>query len=99
MQNHLLQIMCLVAMERPTTTDPEDIRYEKVKVLRCTKTLQLQDLVLGQYVANHIPGNTESDFGYQDDETVPKVSNQEILNFLIFLRARKLPPLLMVCSI
>ena len=41
MQNHLLQIMCMVAMDRPTTTDPEDIRYEKVKVLRVTKTLQL----------------------------------------------------------
>jgi hypothetical protein len=42
MQNHLLQILCLVAMERPTTTDPEDIRYEKVKVLRHTRTLQLE---------------------------------------------------------
>ncbi len=41
MQNHLLQIMCMVAMDRPTTTDPEDIRYEKVKVLRNTRTLQL----------------------------------------------------------
>jgi glucose-6-phosphate 1-dehydrogenase len=42
MQNHLLQILCLVAMERPTTTHPEDIRYEKVKVLRSTRTLQLK---------------------------------------------------------
>ena len=42
MQNHLLQIFCLVAMERPTTTDPEDIRYEKVKVLRSTRTLRLE---------------------------------------------------------
>lgn len=71
MQNHLLQILCLVAMDRPTTTDPDDIRYEKVKVLRSTRTLQLDDLVLGQYVASNIPGNSESQFGYQDDPTVP----------------------------
>ena len=30
MQNHLLQLMCLTAMEKPPTSDPEDIRNEKV---------------------------------------------------------------------
>ena len=30
MQNHLLQVMCLTAMEKPPTRDPEDIRDEKV---------------------------------------------------------------------
>lgn len=31
MQNHLLQIFCLVAMDKPVTTSAEDIRDEKVK--------------------------------------------------------------------
>ena len=34
MQNHLLQILCLTAMEKPPTTSPDDIRDEKVKVLK-----------------------------------------------------------------
>ena len=34
MQNHLLQILSLVAMEKPASTDPEDIRNEKVLIKR-----------------------------------------------------------------
>ena len=34
MQNHLLQILCLTAMEKPPSTSPDDIRDEKVKVLK-----------------------------------------------------------------
>merc|ERR1719158_1832115 len=34
MQNHLLQILCLAAMEKPVSTSPDDIRNEKVKVLK-----------------------------------------------------------------
>lgn len=30
MQNHLLQMLCLVAMEKPPTTSPDDVRDEKV---------------------------------------------------------------------
>lgn len=30
MQNHLLQLLCLVAMEKPASTDPDDVRDEKV---------------------------------------------------------------------
>lgn len=30
MQNHLLQMLCLVAMEKPTSTNPDDVRDEKV---------------------------------------------------------------------
>ena len=32
MQNHLLQVMCLSAMEKPASTSAEDIRDEKVSV-------------------------------------------------------------------
>ncbi|KAJ8467048.1 hypothetical protein OPV22_029600 [Ensete ventricosum] len=49
MQNHLLQILALFAMETPVSLDAEDIRNEKVKVLRSMRTLQLDDVVVGQY--------------------------------------------------
>ncbi|KAF0692531.1 Aste57867_16400 [Aphanomyces stellatus] len=72
MQNHLLQVLSLVAMEPPVRCVGEDhanyVRNEKVKVLRCIEPLSLDDAVLGQYVGN----GTEP--GYLDDKTVPKGS-------------------------
>lgn len=73
MQNHLLQILTLVAMEKPASCHPDDIRNEKVKALRCIKPLVLEDVVLGQYVGNP-DGKGEEQFGYLDDPTVPSDS-------------------------
>jgi len=74
MQNHLLQILSLFAMEKPATIHPDDIRDEKVKVLKCMKPLELQDVVLGQYVGDpELEG--EGKTGYLDDPTVPAGSN------------------------
>eukprot|EP00697_Spironema_sp_BW2_P003106 gnl/Spiro4/14148_TR7603_c0_g1_i1.p1 gnl/Spiro4/14148_TR7603_c0_g1~~gnl/Spiro4/14148_TR7603_c0_g1_i1.p1 ORF type:complete len:486 (+),score=161.53 gnl/Spiro4/14148_TR7603_c0_g1_i1:202-1659(+) len=70
MQNHLLQLFSLVAMEPPVTRGAEDIRDEKVKVLRSTRVVNLEDMVLGQYTAS--PDGAEP--GYLDDPTVPKGS-------------------------
>lgn len=50
MQNHLLQILCLVAMEKPASLAADDIRNEKTKVLKCVAPLKLDDVILGQYV-------------------------------------------------
>ncbi|KAG8199155.1 hypothetical protein JTE90_015986 [Oedothorax gibbosus] len=73
MQNHLLQILCLVAMEKPVTTSGEDIRDEKVKVLRSMREIELEDIVLGQYAGNpELEGDAKE--GYLDDPTVPKDS-------------------------
>jgi len=49
MQNHLLQVMALLGMEQPVTLHAEDIRDEKVKFLRCIRTLKASDFILGQY--------------------------------------------------
>jgi len=49
MQNHLLQILALVAMEQPARFDAKHIRDEKVSILRSIPALTLDDLVLGQY--------------------------------------------------
>ncbi|KAI9014918.1 glucose-6-phosphate dehydrogenase [Gaertneriomyces semiglobifer] len=70
MQNHLLQILTVVAMEKPVSLDAEDVRNEKVKVLRAISPLKLKDVVLGQYTKS--PDGKEA--GYLDDEGVPKDS-------------------------
>lgn len=69
MQNHLLQILSLVAMEKPVSCHPDDIRDEKVKVLKSIPALTLDDMVLGQYVGNP-EGQGEELKGYLDDPTV-----------------------------
>ncbi|XP_065165362.1 glucose-6-phosphate 1-dehydrogenase isoform X1 [Atheta coriaria] len=73
MQNHLLQILTLVAMERPVDLHPDSIRNEKVRVLKCIEPLEPKDVVLGQYVGK--PGGVGDEaLGYLDDPTVPKGS-------------------------
>lgn len=74
MQNHLLQILSLVCMEKPASVHPDDIRNEKVKVLKCIKPLMLDDVVLGQYIGNP-EGTGDETLGYLDDKTVPQGSN------------------------
>ncbi len=60
LQNHLLQLLCLVAMEAPVHFDAESVRNEKVKVLQALKPisgLDVQDkTVRGQYSAGKIGG-------------------------------------------
>ena len=48
-QNHLLQLLTLVAMEPPATFDADAIRNEKVKVLQALRPLDLHQSVLAQY--------------------------------------------------
>lgn len=62
-QNHLLQVFCLVAMEKPISLKPEHIRDEKVKVLQSVVPIKDEEVVIGQYE------------GYRDDPTVPDNSN------------------------
>ncbi|KAJ9563862.1 hypothetical protein OSB04_009022 [Centaurea solstitialis] len=72
MQNHLLQILALFAMETPVSLDAEDIRNEKVKVLRSMRPLRLDDVVTGQY-KSHTRGGVKYP-AYTDDKTVPNDS-------------------------
>jgi len=73
MQNHLCQILSIVAMEKPVSTRADDIRDEKVKVLKCIAPVRLENVVLGQYVGNP-SGAGEQTQGYLDDPTVPRDS-------------------------
>lgn len=73
-QNHLMQILSIVAMEKPRSTTGEDIRDEKVKVLRCIPPIKLEDVIIGQYVGDKESTDSERQQGYLDDKGVPKDS-------------------------
>lgn len=64
MQNHLLQIVCLFAMEKPASLEAEDIRNEKVKVLKAIQPLELDDVVIGQYTASADPKIDDAKYTY-----------------------------------
>lgn len=69
-QNHLLQVLCLVAMEPPATLNAECVRAEKLKVLQCLKPITSEDArentVRGQYLSGLI--NEDKVVGYLDEE-------------------------------
>ena len=78
-QNHLLQLVCLVAMEPPNDLDPDSIRTEKVKVLKSIKPLSPRqvaaDTVRGQYGTGIIEGQEVP--AYRREEGVDPASGTE----------------------
>ncbi len=78
-QNHLLQLLTLTAMEPPTSLSADAIRDEKVKVLRSLRPLRGDDVfkrvVRAQYTGGLINGQPVP--GYRDAEGVPKDSATE----------------------
>ena len=75
-QSHALQMLSLIAMEPPNTLGANDIRDEKVKVLRAIKPIKAEDfpntVVRGQYGAGTM--NNENVVGYRDEPNVPHTS-------------------------
>ncbi|MET3926484.1 glucose-6-phosphate dehydrogenase [Devosia sp. 2618] len=68
-QNHMLQLLCMVAMEPPASDDANALRDEKLKVLRALKPIVNGDVakntVRGQYKG--VRSETTSVAGYQDE--------------------------------
>lgn len=69
-QNHLLQLVALVAMEPPARYDARSVRNEKVKLFEAMACVQPDEAVFGQYVA----GNGKK--GYREEDGVNPESNQ-----------------------
>ena len=78
-QNHLLQLLCIVAMEPPISLDADDVRDEKLKVLRSLRRMDLADIkrdtVRGQYTAGASEGAAVK--GYLEEDNVPANSRTE----------------------
>ena len=49
-QNHMMQLLCLIAMEPPYHFDPDAVRDEKLKVIRALDPVKPDDIVRGQYL-------------------------------------------------
>jgi glucose-6-phosphate 1-dehydrogenase len=77
LQNHLLQLMALVAMEEPTSFDAAAIRAEKLKVLKAISIPKDVEsgTVRGQYLPGWVGG--ERAVGYLEEEGVPPDSATE----------------------
>jgi glucose-6-phosphate 1-dehydrogenase len=78
-QNHLLQVLSLIAMEPPVSLEAESIRDEKVKLLRSIRALGPGDVakqvVRGQYFAGAVDGQPVP--GYRQEPKVKSDSNVE----------------------
>lgn len=72
-QNHMLQLLALVAMEAPAQFTATAVRDEKVKVLRSLRKLDAKESVIGQYVAGAVDGKPVP--GYADE--LEKASDTE----------------------
>lgn len=78
-QNHLLQVLSLIAMEPPTRLDTENIREEKLKVLRSLRPVTAdnvqEETVRGQYTAGFVGDSRVP--GYLEEEGARKESSTE----------------------
>ena len=78
-QNHLLQVLSLVAMEPPTTLDADSIRDEKLKVLKALRPINKsnyqQSTVRGQYIGGFVNGVEVP--GYLDEPDANERSKTE----------------------
>jgi len=84
-QNHLLQVLSLVAMEPPVSLEAESIRDEKVKLLRSIRLLQPSqvdaNVVRGQYTAGEIDGQPRPAYRHE-----PKVKPDSTVETYVAMR-------------
>jgi len=74
-QNHILQILSLIAMEQPKSMGAEDIRDEKMKVIKSLVPLKADELVIGQYDSGIVDGREVP--SYREELNVNKNSETE----------------------
>ena len=78
-QNHLLQLLAVIAMEPPNHFDPDSIRDEKAKVLKALRPIKgseiHQHVIRGQYIGSKIRGDKVP--GYREELNVDTKSSRE----------------------
>ena len=78
-ENHLMQLLCLTAMEPPISLDADAVRDEKVKVLRSLRPIEgslvAQNVVRGQYARGHVRGDEVP--AYREEADVARSSQVE----------------------
>ena len=76
-QNHLMQLLCLIAMEPPAHFDPDAVRDEKLKVIRALEEVEPHQIVRGQYGAE--PGNEEAQPDYRTAVGDPRSKTESFI--------------------
>lgn len=69
LQNHLLQILALLAMEPPSKFQAKNLAAEKLRVLEAIPPVRAGEIVIGQYTASTVSGSRMP--GYREDPSVP----------------------------
>ncbi len=72
-QNHLMQLVCLTAMEPPAKYNPDAVRDEKLKVIRALEPVPAADIVRGQYLAG------DDDASYLDHAENPDSTTESFI--------------------
>ena len=72
-QNHLMQLLCLTAMEPPSLYEADAVRDEKLKVIRALQPVPAKNVVRGQY------GADEKGPGYLDDVGDPRSATESFV--------------------
>lgn len=75
MQNHMMQLLCLVTMEPPAVLDGNSVANEKVKILQAMSPITPADAILGQYSAGELNGKKL--IGYREETGVAPDSTTE----------------------
>ncbi|SFM22832.1 glucose-6-phosphate dehydrogenase [Shimia aestuarii] len=73
MQNHLMQLLCLTAMEPPAMFEPDAVRDEKLKVIRALDVVQPHHIVRGQYTA------ADGHSSYREDVDNPRSKTESFI--------------------
>ncbi len=78
-QNHMMQLLCLIAMEPPVVNEADSVRDEKVKVLRAIHPLSTREVAENTVRAQYEGGTAEGKavVGYLDEPDVPSDSRTE----------------------
>ncbi|MBB4304415.1 glucose-6-phosphate 1-dehydrogenase [Rhodobium orientis] len=73
-QNHMMQVMCLIAMEPPARFDADSVRDEKLKVIKALDPLDIRNTVRGQYRAGNGGGSYREEAENPDSMTESAVA-------------------------
>jgi glucose-6-phosphate 1-dehydrogenase len=77
-QNHLMQLLCLIAMEPPSRFEPDAVRDEKLKVIRALDPVRPHEIVRGQYDGGDGPG-------YRDEVGDPRSRTESFVAMKLHL--------------
>jgi len=78
-QNHLMQLLCLTAMEPPAVFDAASVRDEKLKVIKALEPIQDDDVIRGQYRADG------KGTGYRDESGNPDTTTESYIAMKVIL--------------